>query len=232
MPLTPTVTRLSLLFAALSLADTFAPPGPHLWLKPLLIPVLAALLYAGRRFPGGVLPVYIALFCSWVGDVLLLFESQHPLFFIAGLSAFLLAHIHYIRWFLRLPRHERSLLRHQPWMAALAVAYGISLVRFLWPGLGEMKLPVSLYTVVICGMVISSLLAYNRVPRRAGRLLVTGAMLFTVSDSLLALDKFHQPFTGAGAAIMLTYCAAQWCIVYGALCSGEPLSNPAAGDES
>lgn len=218
------------LFLATSVADAFASPGLHPWLKSMLMPLLIALLISAGRSVHQRGIVLAALVFAWMGDVLLLFEQKDPLFFIAGLSAFLLAHVMYILFFLKLPASGRSLLREHTWLAALVAGYGVSLLNILWPGLGEMKIPVGLYAAVICTMIICSLHAYNRINSPSNRLLVSGALLFALSDSLLAIHKFLKPFPYAGAAIMLSYCAAQFCIVSGVI--RVRLSIPAAGDGS
>lgn len=48
-----------------------------------------------------------------------------------------------------------------------------------------------------------------------GKWVITGALLFVASDSLLAINKFYQPFNSAGLAIMATYGLAQLFIVIG-----------------
>ena len=78
-----------------------------------------------------------------------------------------------------------------------------------------MKLPVTIYAVVICTMVICSLHVFNKTSNPANILFVMGAILFAASDSLLAINKFYKPFPFAGALIILTYCAAQFFIVIG-----------------
>src|SRR5687768_6231250 len=75
-------------------------------IKPLLIPVLVIyflneirnreLIRSAGRLKSWIL---MALFFSWAGDVLLLFQDKDPVFFLAGLSSFLLAHIFYIVFF-------------------------------------------------------------------------------------------------------------------------------------
>ena len=47
--------------------------------------------------------------------------------------------------------------------------------------------------------------------------LVIGSFLFIISDSLLAINKFYQPFGYAGIAIMLSYGIAQLLITLGAV---------------
>ncbi len=44
--------------------------------------------------------IIAALLFSWVGDIFLLFDSQNSLYFIFGLSAFLIAHVFYIFFFM------------------------------------------------------------------------------------------------------------------------------------
>jgi len=47
--------------------------------------------------------------------------------------------------------------------------------------------------------------------------MMTGAGLFVISDSVLAINKFYQPFEAAGILIMLTYGLAQFFIIKGAI---------------
>jgi uncharacterized membrane protein YhhN len=51
--------------------------------------------------------------------------------------------------------------------------------------------------------------------KRAGKTCIAGAVLFVLSDSLLAINKFHHPFPEAGLLIMLIYIMAQLFIVTG-----------------
>ena len=47
--------------------------------------------------------------------------------------------------------------------------------------------------------------------------MMTGALLFVISDSVLAVNKFHHSFEIADVVIMLTYGLAQLFIVEGAI---------------
>ncbi len=184
-------------------------------LKSLLMPALLLLLLNSNTVSPGKNLITTGLFFSWAGDVLLLFESKNALFFIGGLVCFLITHICYIVYFLKIQSTNTSIIRKQPWLAALVAAYGVSLVMFLFPHLGEMKVPVLVYAIVICTMVICSLHVFTKVNSPANILFVVGAVLFAASDSLLAVNKFYKPFEGAGALIISTYCAAQFFIVMG-----------------
>ena len=91
------------------------------------------------------------------------------------------------------------------------VIYGILLVFLLWPGLGPMKVPVIVYTIVILAMALSAL--YRNA--EGASLVLIGAILFVSSDSLLALNKFGEPFPGARFWTMSTYILAQFLITTG-----------------
>lgn len=155
------------------------------------------------------------LLFSWLGDIFLLIKSERPVFFIAGLLSFLITHAFYIVYFLSIKSAAPSLLHRRPLYVLIVAAYGFALGWLLLPRLGGLKIPVVFYAVVICSMLLCSIHSYLKVKKTAAKYLVTGAVLFLLSDSLLAINKFHEPFFLAGFWIMLSYCAAQYCIVKG-----------------
>ncbi len=214
-----TVLILSILFWVLTFINIAAIgyqfSNIHFLVKPLLIPVLILLLIYAKIDDNQKWWLLTGLFFSFLGDVFLLFESKNALFFIFGLASFLITHICYIIYFLKIRSAQISLLRQQPWLAALVAGYGCSLVMLLYPGLGDLKIPVMMYAAVICGMLLCSLHVFYKTGRPANVYFVAGAMLFVISDSLLAVNKFFSPFQLAGILIMLTYCAAQFFIVMG-----------------
>jgi uncharacterized membrane protein YhhN len=187
----------------------------HFIAKPLLITALLLLLFFTRSNVPGKNLLLAGLLFSWMGDLFLLFEYKNKLFFIFGLASFLTTHIFYIVYFLRMRSANTSLLKKQPVLIALVLGYGIALVWLLYPHLGDLKLPVIIYATVICTMLLCSLHIFLKVNQKAARYFLTGAAAFVISDSLLAIDKFYQPFAYAGVFIMLTYCAAQYFIVRG-----------------
>lgn len=212
--------KLSVVFWSIALLDIICTLAgltiPHYILKTLLLPVLMLLLRTAREQTGYRL-LLAGLVFSWLGDVLLLFEGRHELFFIFGLASFLTTHIFYILFFLGKRTAGRSLLIRQPYWLLLIPGYGAALVWLLYPNLRDMKVPVIAYAVVICTMLLGSIQAFSPNNRRAGIYYCFGALSFIASDSLLALNKFYQPFAYAGAAIMFTYCLAQFLIVWGFL---------------
>ena len=187
----------------------------HFIAKPLLLPALMVLLFTAAKKTPGKNMLLIALFFSWLGDMFLLFENKNPLFFIFGLASFLTTHVLYIIYFLSIRHNNITLLKKQPWLIILVLVYGTSLVWLLYPKLEDLKIPVLVYSIVICTMLLCSLHIFFKANKPANMFFVLGALLFVLSDSLLAINKFYQPFAFAGVCIMLTYCAAQYFIVTG-----------------
>ena len=159
--------------------------------------------------------VLAALFFSCAGDVLLLLQQNDSLFFLLGLSAFLSAHIFYIIFFQRVRVKENVPLKL--WLLFIVVIYYAALITFLSPHLGDMKLPVRIYGIVISIMFMLAMHMVVIKNKIAGKWMMTGALLFVISDSVLAVNKFYHPFEIAGVVIMLTYGLAQLFIVEGAI---------------
>jgi uncharacterized membrane protein YhhN len=155
------------------------------------------------------------LFFSWLGDLFLLSESPGFLFFVAGLVSFLITHACYIIHFLSTGSPAPSLLKKQPIFILLVACYGTCLVWLLFPYLGQLKIPVILYASVICSMLLCSIHIYLKVQQPASSYYLAGAVLFVLSDSILAINKFYQPLPLAGITLMLSYCAGQYFIIKG-----------------
>lgn len=184
--------------------------------KPLLMPALALFFLlqntSRKSLPGKW--VMAALFFSWAGDVLLMFQEKIPDFFLFGLSAFLIAHIFYIIFFHSV--RIKTGIRSRPLLFLPVIVYYAVLIFWLFPGLGDMKMPVIIYGLVISFMLVLALHMLFIRNKQAGMLMTLGAILFVISDSILAFNKFYWSFTLAGVWIMLTYGIAQYLIVKGA----------------
>lgn len=200
--------------------------GPFLKIinKGLIIPVLAALVLLNRKENGK--PqltetlILSALFFSFAGDVALELTVYRDMAFIAGLGCFLLAHLFYIALFLRTPG-ENFIKGQNLLFVVPVVAYGIILVLILSKHLGSLFVPVLLYTAVILMMVIASINRKFKVGAASYYIVFSGAVLFVISDSLIALNRFVFNFRFAGIAIMATYVIAQYLIVKGYLLHNE-----------
>ena len=114
-------------------------------IKPLLMPLLMAALFLKTGQTKGRTKIFIALFFSFCGDVLLLFENKGALFFIAGLVCFLITHSFYISYFLQIKQSGDSAAKKYPYLIILISAYTVALLYLLWPNLKELKIPVVIY---------------------------------------------------------------------------------------
>ncbi len=168
--------------------------------KPLLMPLLGWLLVGsdGARVKW----VWFALVFSWLGDMLLMLPMD---LFVFGLGSFLLAHIFYIRHFWGV--WNRAQITFRPLYLLLVGLYLGLLLYLLFPTLGSLQVPVIVY-----GLVISTMLLLALHSGRSGYR--WGAALFVLSDSILAINKFHTPLPLSALWVMGTYGWAQYGIVF------------------
>ncbi len=152
-----------------------------------------------------------ALCCSLIGDILLMFVEVSDYFFIGGLVAFLIAHMMYILVFLEKRKLDKSIGLYMSFL----IIYAIGLFAILKNGLGEMLIPVIFYIMIILAMATTAFMRKNNVNKLSFNLVLIGAILFVISDSLLAINKFYLPFKFANTGIMITYALAQLFIVFG-----------------
>jgi uncharacterized membrane protein YhhN len=156
---------------------------------------------------------------SWLGDVILLFSARSELFFAAGLGAFLIAHLFYIAAYIRSVRGApgKVFFRRRPgWLLPFMVLFA-GLYGLLYPALGSMRIPVFVYTATILLMAIFALNRKDRVSEASFYPIFVGALVFILSDSLLAFNKFLVPIPYAGVLVMSTDIAAQYLIVEGVI---------------
>lgn len=159
----------------------------------------------------------LALILSLLGDILLLFDDGAPNFFIAGLGSFLLAHIMYAMVFLKKGKPHKGI-----WLfLSVLVLYGFGLFYMIKDGLAHMLSPVLLYIMAIFTMATAAYARKARVVSISFYFVLIGALLFLLSDSLIAVDKFYKPFQLSNMSIMLTYGFAQLLIVLGILRQGD-----------
>jgi uncharacterized membrane protein YhhN len=160
--------------------------------------------------------VVLAIVFSLAGDVMLMW----PEYFIAGLIAFLIAHVLYIFAYRQLQHDEtvNSLQGLQRIRLAFPIILaGTGLVVILYPVLGDLKIPVIVYALVLTVMVLNALFRFGRTSITSFWMVFGGAVLFMISDSLLAVNKFLSPLPSGGFLIILSYVLAQFLIVKGSV---------------
>jgi len=198
-----------LFFLLVSLVDIIAILNDNtLWQtisKPMIIPALMFYYIAGSKSRN---KWYIlALIFSFLGDVLLLDKSN---LFLFGIGAFLVTQLLYVYIFSKGLR--KSSWRNRIFAFLPFLIFFFALIRVLKPGLHEFFVPVVIYGVAISIFGAISLLKYLETKDGASLSLISGALLFILSDSLIALHKFHEPRSIYPVAIMLTYILAQYLI--------------------
>jgi uncharacterized membrane protein YhhN len=155
----------------------------------------------------------LALIAALAGDLFL--AIQRGDYFELGLGSFLVMQILYILIFKRAYR--------KPTGTKLFLSLGILLfyVTFLivtWGNLGELQIPVLIYAFALLSMLF---VALNIETGPFFNYLGWGALLFVISDLLLAINKFMTPIPKEHFWVMITYGAAQFLICIGLILSYE-----------
>jgi len=194
----------------------------HQSLKVLLMPVLAFYLWNSieeKSKNNLFLLSILALAFSYSGDIILMIPGNNPLFFIGGLVSFLVAHLFYTKLFTTLSPLNKNILKKNPiWIIAI-ILFLKAFLSYLVPKIDTtLKIPVIVYALIICTMLLSTLNLKEKIGKRPHNMIVAGAILFVLSDSILAIIKFDPTFRGMTimhALVMKTYISAQGFIIHG-----------------
>lgn len=206
------------IYIAVSIANLIAKVVPseelNQYTKPLLMPLLMIYVYKSSigKTTARILLLCVALIFSWLGDVVLMYQSNE-LYFMAGIGLFLIAQITYII-VLRKSMYQKptfSFLKALPF-----VLYAGLLFYVLLPA-GDFTIPIVVYGSVIMVMAVMARSREGNTSHQSYQLALWGSVVFVLSDSILAFNSFHTPIPYAGILIMSTYCAAQLLMVLGIL---------------
>ena len=187
--------------------------------KPGVIMALIAWLLVNGGYQGQILFFLLSLVFSLAGDVFLMLPNEK---FIAGLISFLLAHILYILGFYSTNQYSS--------FTGLILLIPVGLVAFgLWRRIAnglrarqqeKLVIPVTIYSIVIGLMLVTALLTllepnsdWGRIP---SLLVSIGAVLFFISDAVLAWNRFVNPIRNGKLYVIITYHLAQITITLGA----------------
>lgn len=176
--------------------------------KLLLMPVLAITVLwtaQGVRRTAPLALLLSAIGFSWIGDgaaVFLPFAPEIP----TMLVSFAIAHLAYIVLFWR---HLAA--RRMPWWALVYAVWWIAMLAVLLPRLGALTVGVALYGIVLGGTAVLA--------TRCHPLIVSGAVFFLASDTLLAFRLFTPELMPAWTSplVMVTYTLGQGLIAAGAI---------------
>jgi uncharacterized membrane protein YhhN len=162
--------------------------------------------------------ILTGLILSLAGDVFLMLPGN---WFLAGLVAFLVAHLAYIGGF----NADGFTL---PWRSLL---FGLVILIFAVPiylrirsglisgGNQSLILPVTAYVIIISFMVFSASTTFYKEDwsNQASILVFLGAVLFFASDAVLAWNRFVSPIRQGSLITIIPYHLAQYLIATGTL---------------
>ncbi|MDI6861487.1 MAG: lysoplasmalogenase [Caldisericia bacterium] len=181
--------------------------------KTLLMPIL--ILYYVFSSQNVLFLLIVALFMSFLGDVLLLFEER-KIFFKLGLFSFLLSHIFYILTFLITSNFFKENTPSYIFIFLIPyILYGTYFYKFLFPEIEEFKKEILIYIIVIILMSFITIPRIYIFPLKSSLLVFIGSILFILSDSTLALQIFKGKISKNSIIIMITYGLAQFLIIQG-----------------
>ena len=186
--------------------------GKRLPLFYLAKPLTTALILLLAWVSLAALPSYrawivAALLCCLIGDIALMFKGTRP--FVLGLSAFLVGHLLLMAAFIGgLPLSPLFLPLPMLSGAAVFLLLVITYARWLLPRTGRLQPAVLLYLAVLSAMVLAALLRAALGERAADDWVLLGALLFALSDAVLAYRKFvAAPWWGQPATLLSYYLA-------------------------
>ena len=151
--------------------------------------------------------ITLALLFSIIGDYA---GSCHN--FMAQMGSFAVAHIFYVVFFVR--RFIRKEYKLTTKMKGYLLMLGIctaALLSFVFVKIvpsapaGVLRIGVSIYAILICTMLYTALM-------QRSSLYALGAVLFVISDFILAWNKFVEPVPYRTILVIGTYLSAQWLL--------------------
>lgn len=188
--------------------------------KPALVSTLLLwFLHRTQSYAGNARSFFgLGLLFSIIGDTVLMSNGKSS--FLLGLSSFLIAHIFYILAFFKYPNFQRGILFKKR-IVIIPVAIYLLFFQFaIFDNVpSNLRIPVILYSLIISLMLLSSINLVGRVSNQFSKLVILGAILFLLSDSILAGEKFGM-LSGVNntlvrISVMATYLAGQYFLTKG-----------------
>ncbi len=168
--------------------------------RPFTIMLMVGLLLETRSHSFYRNAVAAGLVLCLLGEVMMMLKKKRFLtglaFFLGALAVFTVAFYSRVnREFLRWP------------VIPLVLLAGVVLF-LVWPGTKRQRVPISFYLLALLTMTRVGLEQPHQLPGTGPWLAAAGSLLFLVSDTVLALNRFYRPFKGAQAIILSTFYSA------------------------
>ncbi len=185
--------------------------------KPVLLIWISIYFYLNTRNIKMDKFIYRAFIFSWIGDMFLMVSHINGLFFYAGVGGFFLAQLNYIKVFTGDIRSDnKGLVFNNPVWLIPFVVYLAAILYLILGGMKGVMIPIII--IYALSLISMSAFALNRkgiVGAKSFNLVFFGSLLFVLSDSLIAINKFYSEFPLSSFLIMLTYFTAQYLIMQG-----------------
>lgn len=222
------LTALIIVYFLLAIAEIIGTHIDYLPLifatKPLLMVILFVWFYlqtkksVNSKFRNYLL---LSIVFAFGGDTFLMFLPFDEIFFLLGLGSFLIGQLFYVFSFSNSIVHSKEAFNKPVGVALLItfLIYYAILMYSLFPYLEDFLIPVLVYGAAVCAMGVSSGWRLNKVSKESFTLVFIGAMLFVLSDTIIAVNQFlfKGNLLNAQVAIMITYVLAQYLIVKGSV---------------
>ena len=178
----------------------------------VIITLFLSFLPGGHYVQAYTLALFGGIFFSLCGDVSLMFP-ENPKAFRAGLGLFLVAHIIYgVVFTVFSPFTKNDFLS-----TGVILLVGVALYLYLYSGLGDMKIPVLLYVIIICFMLSRAVATFwgGYFSTTQAICISGGAGLFFISDIMLAINRFKIEFHYNRVSLAFYY-SGQFLIIFSA----------------
>ena len=182
--------------------------------KPMLMPALIFFIYHQSKgyVTKRTILVVLALIFSWLGDLALMKDGE-DLYFMLGLGAFMLAQLTYTYVYYK-SAFQKPEFQLMPLLPILT--FTIFLLAYVLRGApADMLIPIVVYAICLTAMASMARLRMGLTSNFSFQWVMIGSLLFVISDSAIAIDKFYRPIPYDSVVIMSTYIAAQVLIVIG-----------------
>lgn len=185
--------------------------------KPWLMVWIIAYFFTNAKNHRNGFIIFIAFFFSWIGDMFLMVAHSVEVLFYAGVGGFFIAQLAYIGSFLHSATDpKRGLIFTRPRWVLPFIIYLAVILGLILKGMSGIMIPVIvIYAFSLIMMSMAALNRKNIASSRSFILVFAGSILFVLSDSMIAVNKFYFEIPKSSFLIMLTYFPAQYLIMRG-----------------
>lgn len=183
--------------------------------KPALTLLLFILFYKNKQLKTGKeqLLLTMAFILMGIGDIFLL--ENLPFYSLpVGLVTFLGVNLIYA-WLFYQTAHF-SLIKSLPYIFFVFL-YCFAIFYLIYDNLGAYFAPTMVYVLILLNMAQAAYLRYSLVNSTSYYLILFGALLFLLSQSIVALNNFYKEVPYKNILIMLFYGVSQLFIILGLL---------------